>query len=367
MSKQRILVAMSGGVDSAVAAALLHREGYEVVGVTLRLYTEADDTALRSRRTCCGVEDVADARAAAQRIGIPHYVLNMEREFERDVIDVFTSAYAEGRTPNPCLACNDRIKFSTLLDRANAMGIEQLATGHYARIRAHEGHRTLHAAADEAKDQSYVLYTLGQDQLARLHFPLGDLPKAETRREAAELGLGVADKPDSADICFVPGGDYRELLRARGVTSEAGAIVDVDGQELGRHEGVAGFTVGQRRGLGIATPGRRYVTSIDAAAGVVTVGSADDLLTTSIEASAPSWVGEPPEPGEPLLARARYHGESVPARLLDRSEDGFRLALERPVRAAAPGQAVVVYRATPGDGDEVVGGGVIERGAREAL
>ena len=181
---------MSGGVDSAVAAALLHREGYDVVGVTLRLYTEADDTTLRSRRTCCGVEDVADARAAAQRIGIPHYVLNMEREFERDVIDVFTSAYAAGRTPNPCLACNDRIKFSTLLDRANAMGIEQLATGHYARIREHAGRRTLHAAADDAKDQSYVLYTLGQDQLARLHFPLGDLAKPETRRVAAELGLG---------------------------------------------------------------------------------------------------------------------------------------------------------------------------------
>ncbi len=367
MSQSRILVAMSGGVDSAVAAALLHRAGHDVVGVTLRLYTEADDTALRSRRACCGVEDVADARAAAHRIGIPHYVLNMEREFERDVIDVFASAYAAGRTPNPCLSCNDRIKFSTLLDRANAMGIEQLATGHYARIREHDGYRTLHAAADEAKDQSYVLYTLGQDQLARLRFPLGDLPKAETRRVAAELGLGVADKPDSADICFVPGGDYRELLRARGVTSEAGAIVDTDGEELGRHDGVAGFTVGQRRGLGIATAERRYVTSIDAAAGVVTVGSADDLLTTSLEASAPSWVGEPPAPGDRLLARVRYHAESVPARLLDRSEEGFRLALDQPVRAAAPGQAVVLYRPTPGDGDEVVGGGVIERGARAAL
>ena len=367
MSTSRILVAMSGGVDSAVAAALLHREGHDVVGVTLRLYTEADDTALRSRRACCGVEDVADARAAARRIGIPHYVLNMEREFERDVIDVFTSAYAEGRTPNPCLACNDRIKFSTLLDRANAMGIEQLATGHYARIRDHSGRRTLHAAADEAKDQSYVLYTLGQDQLARLRFPLGDLPKAETRRVAAELGLGVADKPDSADICFVPGGDYRELLRARGVTSNAGAIVGGNGEELGHHDGVASFTVGQRRGLGIATAERRYVTSIDAAAGVVTVGGADDLLATSLEASSPSWVGEPPATGEPLLARVRYHAESAPARLIERSPDGFRLGLDRPVRAVAPGQAVALYRPTPGDGDEVVGGGVIERGARAAF
>ena len=367
MTAPRILVAMSGGVDSAVAAALLHREGHDVVGVTLRLYTEADDTALRSRRTCCGVEDVADARAAAQRIGIPHYVLNMEREFERDVIEVFADAYAAGRTPNPCLSCNDRIKFSTLLDRANAMGVERLATGHYARIRERDGRWTLHAAADETKDQSYVLYTLGQEQLARLHFPLGDLPKTETRRVAAELGLGVADKPDSADICFVPGGDYRELLRARGVTSQAGAIVGGDGEELGRHEGVAGFTVGQRRGLGIATPGRRYVTSIDAATGTVTVGSADDLLSSSIEASTPSWVGEPPADGERLLARVRYHGELVPAQLLERSGDGFRLTLGRPVRAAAPGQAVVVYRPDTGDGEEVVGGGVIERGRREAV
>ena len=212
-----------------------------------------------------------------------------------------------------------------------------------------------------------MLYTLGQEQLARLRFPLGDLPKAETRRVAAELGLGVADKPDSADICFVPGGDYRELLRARGVTSQAGAIVGGDGEELGRHDGVASFTVGQRRGLGIATAERRYVTSIDAGAGVVTVGSADDLLATSLEASAPSWVGEPPEPGDALLARVRYHAESVPARLVARSGDGFRLALDRPVRAAAPGQAVVLYRPTPGDGDEVVGGGVIERGARAAF
>ena len=364
---ERVLVAMSGGVDSAVAAALLHRAGHDVVGVTLRLYTEGDETALRSRRACCGVEDVADARAAARRIGIPHYVLNMEREFERDVIDVFTSAYAAGRTPNPCLACNDRIKFSTLLDRANAMGVERLATGHYARIRERGGRRTLHAAADEAKDQSYVLYTLGQEQLARLRFPLGDLPKAETRRVAAELGLGVADKPDSADICFVPGGDYRELLRARGVTSRAGAIVGAGGEELGRHDGVAGFTVGQRRGLGIAAPVRRYVTGIDAEAGVVTVGGADDLLASSVEASAPSWVGEPPEPGEPLLARVRYHAEPTPARLAALSADGFRLALDRPVRAVAPGQAVVLYRPTPGDGDEVVGGGVIERGTRAAF
>ena len=379
MSATRILVAMSGGVDSAVAAALLHEDGYDVVGVTLRLYTEADGAALRSRRSCCGVEDVADARAAAQRIGIPHYVLNMEREFERDVIDVFAGAYAAGRTPNPCLECNDRVKFSTLLDRAGALGVELLATGHYARIRERDGLLRLHAAADAAKDQSYVLYTLGQEQLARLRFPLGDLPKSETRRVAGELGLGVADKPDSADICFVPGGDYREFLRARGVASRPGPVVDAGGEELGQHDGVAGFTVGQRRGLGIAQlgtaqpgtaqpgtaqPGRRYVTAIDAAAGVVTVGDADALLAGSVEASAPRWVAGPPQPGESLCARVRYHGEATPARLVERSEDGFRVELERPARAVAPGQAVVLYRPGGAAGDEVVGGGTIERGLR---
>ncbi|MYE46787.1 MAG: tRNA 2-thiouridine(34) synthase MnmA [Chloroflexi bacterium] len=371
MGDSRILVAMSGGVDSAVAAAILHREGHAVVGVTLRLYTEEDPTALRSKRACCGVEDVADARAAAQRIGIPHYVLNMEREFERDVIEVFASAYRNGRTPNPCLECNDRVKFRTLLDRADALGFERLATGHYARIRERpvgaEGEGcgfSLHAAADEAKDQSYVLYTLGQEQLARVRFPLGDLPKAETRRIAAELDLGVADKPDSADICFVPGGDYRELLRARGDSSRPGVIVDADGSTLRRHEGVAAFTVGQRRGLGVATGERRYVTEIDAAAGAVRVGSAEDLLARGVEASAPRWVREPPLPGDRLLARIRAHGPLVAAQLAALDASGFHVAFEEPVRAAAPGQAIVLYRPDDKHGHEVAGGGTIERGLK---
>lgn len=355
MAKPRVLVAMSGGVDSAVAAALLHEQGYDVVGVTLRLYTEADDVAYRSKRSCCGVEDVADARAAAQRIGIPHYVLNMEREFERDVLGPFVQAYADGRTPNPCLACNQHVKFSTLLERAVAMGCDLLATGHYARIDRLEGRHRLLAAADTQKDQSYVLYTLDQDALGRTLFPLGELPKTEVRRIAASIGLGVAGKPDSADICFVPGGDYRDLLRSRGVAFEPGALVTGDGTEIGRHDGAAGYTVGQRRGIGVASGERRYVTEVDTRANLVVVGAEDELLARRLSASGPHWVASPPADGEELTARIRYHGALVGAQVREQSEGGFIVEFARPVRAATPGQAVVLYR-----GDEVVGGGTIE-------
>ena len=353
---KRVLVAMSGGVDSAVAAALLHRQGYDVVGVTMRLYTEPDETVLSSRRTCCGIEDVGDARAAAQRIGIAHYVLNLEREFGRDVIDTFADAYAQGRTPNPCLACNDKVKFSTLLDRALAMGVDYLATGHYARVERDGDVFRLRAAKDDAKDQSYVLYTLDQRALSRTLVPLGDMPKSETRRIAAELGLAsVADKPDSADICFVTDGDYRRLLRERGIEAVPGPIENSAGEQLGTHDGIVNFTVGQRRGLGLGGGERRFVTGIDAARNAVVVGDSLELERTRLRASDPRWVAGPPDVGDRVEARIRYHAPLAAATVERLDGDGLDLAFGRPVRAVAPGQAVVLYRA-----DEVIGGGTIE-------
>ena len=362
----RVLVAMSGGVDSAVAAGLLHEQGYDVVGVTLRLYTETDDTALRSGRTCCGIEDVGDARAAAQAIGIPHYTLNMEREFERDVVEPFVDAYRNGRTPNPCLNCNQYVKFDTLLNRALAMGVDYLATGHYARAERDGDVVRLHRAVDDEKDQSYVLYTLNQDALRRTLFPLGGLTKAETRAHARRLGLPLADKPDSVDICFVPGGDYREFLAVRGVTGTPGDIERPDGTRAGTHLGIPLYTVGQRRGVPVApTPGadgapaRQFVTAIDPARNVLVVGDERDLLASHIEASTPHWTTTPPEPGDPVTARIRYHATDLPAHVLEVATDRLTLALDVPARAIAPGQAVVLYRGT-----EVLGGATIEGSGR---
>ncbi len=263
---------MSGGVDSSVAAALLQEQGREVLGVTMRLWTEENPEAPRHHRRCCSVEDTDDARAACDQLGIPHYVLNFEREFASGVVDRFVSEYAQGRTPNPCLACNNQVKFRPLLEHALALGADYLATGHYVRLRRSGRGHEMWRAADPAKDQSYFLYTLGQRELARTLFPVGEYPKGEIREIARRHRLPNADKPDSADICFIPSGDYRSFV-ARRVASRPGDIVDTAGDRVGGHAGVINYTVGQRRGLPARGGGEPvFVLEVDAEANAVVVG-----------------------------------------------------------------------------------------------
>jgi len=358
MKRSRVIVAMSGGVDSAVAASLLARQGYQVIGVTMRLWTLEDPQAPGHRRRCCSVEDTDDAQEAAQALGIPHYVLNLEREFQESVVDYFCREYQRGRTPNPCLACNEHVKFRSLLARALALEADFLATGHYARIDRSNGRYRLLRAVDDDKDQSYVLFTLDQAQLSRLLFPIGHHRKEEVRRLAAEMGLPVADKPDSADICFVPDHDYRSFLAGRLAQCE-GEIRDAGGRVVGRHQGVAAFTVGQRRGLGVALGEKRFVTAIDPGRSLVTIGSEEDLLADQLWAGDVNWVaGEPPPSGTAVEAKIRYRTPAAPAEVHPEG-DGARVSFRRPQRAITPGQAVVFYQ-----GEEVVGGGIITRTGR---
>ena len=364
MPQKRVVVAMSGGVDSSVAAGLLAREGYDVVGITMRLWTEEDAGAARHHKRCCSVEDTDDARAAADAVGIRHYVLNLEREFKESVVDRFVGEYARGRTPNPCLACNDKVKFRPLLEHALALGADYLATGHYARVRHPVGHPVgkgpsphpaqLLQAVDPSKDQSYVLYTLGQAELARTLFPVGEYQKDDIRRLAREWRLPNADKPDSADICFIPSGDYRAFVRER-VPVAAGAIVDTSGREVGEHDGIVNFTVGQRRGVparGNAEP--LFVIDIDADANRVVVGPHEELMAPGLIADELTFIsGDPPAGETPVEARIRYRSPAVPATLTV-TGDSAEVRFAAPQRAVTPGQAVVFY-----NGDRVLGGGTI--------
>ncbi len=356
MSKPRVVVGMSGGVDSSVAAALLVEQGYDVVGVTMRLWTEERPEELRGHQQCCSVEDIGDARRVAGQLGIRHYVMNFEREFRETVVDQFVAEYAAGRTPNPCVRCNEHIKYRALLDRLPALDADFVATGHYARVEtdAATGRRMLLRAADPAKDQSYVLYMLGQDQLRHLLLPVGGLAKGEVREHARRLGLENADKPDSVEICFVPGNDYRAFVAPR-VEARPGEIRDETGTTVARHEGVLGFTLGQRKGLGVAVGEPRFVTAIDAERAIVTIGPEEDLFADTVEFGDVSWTaGESPEEGASIEAKARYRAEPAPATFTGAGANTASLRFDRPQRALTPGQALAIYR-----GEEVLGGGTI--------
>ena len=354
MARRKAVVAMSGGVDSSVAAGLLVQAGYEALGVTMRLWTEEDAWASRHHKRCCSVEDTDDARAAADVLGVRHYVLNLEREFAEGVVDHFVREYTMGRTPNPCLACNDRVKFRPLLEHALALDANYLATGHYARVRRNGEEFELHRAVDPTKDQSYVLYTLGQRELSRTLFPVGEMPKDEIRRLAREWGLPNAEKPDSADICFIPSGDYRAFVRER-VPAVAGAIVDASGVEIGQHEGIVNYTIGQRRGLpsrGGAEP--LFVVDLDAETNTVVAGDNGELMAEGLIADELSFVsGEVPEGEVDVQTRIRYRSEPVPS-VLRIEGDRAEVLFERPQRAVTPGQAAVFY-----EGERVLGGGTI--------
>ena len=359
----RVVAAMSGGGDSTVTAALLARAGYDVVGVTLQLYDHG--AAIEKKGACCAGQDIHDARTAAEAIGIPHYVLDYESRFRQAVIEDFADAYLRGETPIPCVRCNQTVKFRDLLDVARDLGAEALATGHYVRRDAGGNRPRLMRAADPSRDQSYFLFATTAEQLDFLRFPLGGLPKSEVRRVAAELGLAIADKPDSQDICFVPEGRYTTVIdRLRPHGAEPGDIVHMDGRVLGRHEGVTRYTIGQRRGLNIAVGEPLFVVRIDADARQVVVGPREALLTAALTLKETNWLGESAsfeaacEEGRPVLARVRSTREPVAGRL------GFvagepAVLFEAAEEGVAPGQACVLY--APEDPERVLGGGFIVR------
>ncbi|TPG36818.1 tRNA 2-thiouridine(34) synthase MnmA [Mycolicibacterium hodleri] len=352
----RVLVAMSGGVDSSVAAARMVDEGHDVVGVHLAL-SSAPGTLRTGSRGCCSKEDAGDARRVADVLGIPFYVWDFADRFKEDVIDDFVSSYARGETPNPCVRCNERVKFSALSERALALGFDALATGHYARL----SDGRLRRAVDVDKDQSYVLGVLNAHQLETSIFPIGDTPKPKIREEAARRGLAVADKPDSHDICFIPSGDTRAFLGAR-IGIRRGAVVDAGGTVLAEHDGVHGFTIGQRKGLGIAGPGPdgrpRYVTSIDAKSGTVHVGDVSELEVWHLVGGRPVFTsGSPLDGPVECDVQVRAHGGLAPAMAEIRGHT-LVATLRKPLRGVAAGQTMVLYRPDP-DGDEVIASATI--------
>lgn len=353
----KALIAMSGGVDSSVAAFLVKAQGYDSIGCTMKLYDNALAGVSRSH-TCCSLDDVEDARSVACRLGIPYYVFNFKDDFEEKVIRKFIRSYEAGITPNPCIDCNRYLKFDRLYERARVLGCDCIVTGHYARIERDGERYLLKKALDGSKDQSYVLYSLTQAQLAHTLFPLGTLKKTNVRRMAEEQGFVNADKPDSQDICFVPDGDYASVIRRyTGKDAEAGDFVSADGTVLGRHKGIIHYTVGQRRGLGICAPEPLYVCGIFPGSNTVLLGRNADLYRKDVDVANVHWIsGTAPQADFRCAAKLRYRQSEQPAAVIPTGADTVHIVFDEPQRAVTPGQAAVFY-----DGDTVLGGGVIVR------
>jgi len=355
VKKGRILAAMSGGVDSSVAALLLQRDGWDVVGVSMDLYDYSKVTRDREG-TCCSLDDLYDARRVCDLLGIPYYVLNLRDEFRREVVDPFVQEYSAGRTPNPCILCNEHLKFRALLRKADELGAEGVATGHYAVIRREaDGRCRLFAAPDASKDQSYFLFSLDGERLRRILFPVGEMAKEAVRSIASGAGLPVYEKKESQDICFVTDDSYSRFLEAKGIREERGRFVDRDGNFLGNHKGVLHYTVGQRKGLGIAAREPMYVVAIDAERNEVVLGPEDDTYSPGATVGSPSFVaGAPPAAEFRATAKIRYRHAGAPCRV-QASEGRIQVRFDQPQRSVTPGQALVLY-----DGNEVLGGGWIE-------
>ena len=357
MEKKRDVVGMSGGVDSSVAAWLLKEQGYDVIGVTMQIWQDEDAQAQEENGGCCGLSAVEDARRVAAMLEIPYYVMNFKSEFKKYVIDYFVAEYLHGRTPNPCIACNRYVKWESLLKRSMEIGADYIATGHYARvIRLPNGRYALQTSATAAKDQTYALYNLSQYQLSHTLMPVGDYTKEEIRDMAAKIGLRTADKPDSQEICFIPDQDYAGFIdRETGRPQEPGDFITKDGTVIGRHKGITRYTIGQRKGLGLAMGEPVFVTEIRPEANQVVIGGNEDVFGTTLYANRLNFMSVPDLDGEKeVMAKIRYNHQGAPC-LLQR-EEGDRVAcrFKEPVRAITPGQAVVFY-----EGDVVVGGGTI--------